>query len=116
MGSIAHLIDAAVRKLEVRLDVLDAKISAIQTHVTSQTSTGQCVYITVNIQRTIEALKIFGDYVTAGQVAAVTGRVRAVESSYLNELYREGAVDKKRDRRNTLFLLKEKFRKSNSKV
>lgn len=55
-----------------------------------------------HLRRTLETVLTFGA-VTAGDAAQRTGRARAVESSYLNQLSRMGLLEKARKGRNAYF-------------
>jgi hypothetical protein len=105
MGRLRELAE-----LHVKLDRIEAKISAIYKIVNSQSTPFQCVYLTSGSQTTINALKMFTEPVAANQISAVTDRKRAMESAHLNELYRQGVIDKSKVGRTKLFLLKDKYR------
>lgn len=107
---LQYLIKEGFEKLAHRLDAIELQMVAIKKYVSSPSGPLQCVYLTIGSQTTINALKMFREPLTAGQISAVTDRKRAVESAHLNELYRQGIVDKSKIGRRKLFLLKDKYR------
>jgi len=58
-----------------------------------------------HLRKTALAIDKLGEG-TADEVASVTGRERAVESSYLNQLVRMGYVRKRRDGRRVVFTVR----------
>ncbi|MCW4044800.1 MAG: hypothetical protein NWE94_04710 [Candidatus Bathyarchaeota archaeon] len=93
----AFEVRAAFEKLFKRLDVIDAKVSAMP-HVQVQVSE--------RFLPTIIALSKLGRPALAGEVAAVTGCRRAHESMVLNELVGRGIVAKEQRGRKHYFSLK----------
>jgi hypothetical protein len=65
--------------------------------------------LSVAEQKTLEVLKGIKDFVTADDIATVTHRARAVESTYLNGFHRRGMVLKERRNRRVFFSLKEEY-------
>jgi len=102
-----------VHMLQVRIDLLPSVLSkqfvmdlkTLSFRATS--SSGSTILVNVGEQKTLEVLKGLKDPVTAYEVAAMTGRARAVESLYLNVLHRRGVVLKERQGRKAVFALKE---------
>jgi hypothetical protein len=68
------------------------------------------VFLSVAEQKTFMVLKSLTKPATAQEVAEITGRARAIESMYLNELFRRNMVLKGRDGRKQCFLLKGEYR------
>jgi len=105
-----------VHALQVNIDLLPNVLSkqlvmdlkTLSFRATS--SSGSMVLLNVGEQKTLEVLKSSKDPVTAYEVAATTGRARAVESLYLNVLHRRGVVLKERQGRKAVFALKEEHR------
>lgn len=111
MGSPYHTVKLMFEKVMRRLDVIDAKISAVFQELKAQRGPiGNTVYLSVGLQTTIKALKAFTEPATAEQISAVTGRARAMESMYLNELFRMGLITKEKRTRARIFMLKEEYR------
>ena len=67
------------------------------------------VFLSIAEQKTFDVLKSLTKPTTAEEVARITGRARAVESMYLNELFRRNMVLKGRDGRRQYFLLKREY-------
>jgi DNA-binding transcriptional ArsR family regulator len=107
MGSpyyrVRLLFEAIMRKVES----VDDKVSALIQQVKAPPPL-QTVYLSVSIQATYNALKTFNGPASAEQIAAITGRARAVESMHLNELWRMGLAEKERQGRKRVFSLKVK--------
>jgi len=105
-----------VHMLQVNIDLLPNLLSkqlvmdlkTLSFRATS--SSGSLVLLNVGEQKTLEVLKGLKDPVTAYEVAATTGRARAVESLYLNVLHRRGVVLKERQGRKAVFALKDEHR------
>jgi hypothetical protein len=108
--------DDIVQTLQnVRGRVKDLEMEMRNVKVFTQGFFGQppfLVYLSVAEQKTFEVLKSLEKPATAQEVAALTGRARAVESMYLNGLFRRNMVLKGRDRRRQYFLLKREYRKT----
>jgi predicted transcriptional regulator len=62
------------------------------------------------MEKTIDVLKALGKPATADMVAAASGRKRAVDSNYLNELSRNGVIEKRRVGHSRVFTLREEYR------
>jgi DNA-binding transcriptional ArsR family regulator len=112
MASAYHTINLMLKALLRKVDTLDMKISAIKEELKAPRgpAAGNAVYLTVGIQTTIKALKTLKTPITAQDLATITGRARAVESTYLNELFRNGMVARAKRGRERLFMLKEEYR------
>lgn len=111
MGSPYYTVKLMLQKVLRKIDVIDAKISSVSQEVKAQRGPkGNTVYLSVGLQTTIKALKGFTGPATAEQISAVTGRARAMESMYLNELFRMGLVTKEKRSRARIFMLKEEYR------
>ena len=81
-----------------KLDVIDAKVSEmpqVQVQVTSK------------FLPTLNALVKLGKPASASTVAEVTGRHRAAESAFLNELTGRGLLKKQKQGRTCLFTLRD---------
>ena len=81
-----------------KLDVIDAKVSEmpqVQVQVTSK------------FLPTLNALVKLGKPASASTVAEVTGRHRAAESAFLNELTGRGLLKKQKQSRTCLFALRD---------
>jgi DNA-binding transcriptional ArsR family regulator len=90
-------IRAAFAKILQKLDVIDAKVSAmpqVQVQISSK------------FLATLNALGKLGRAASASEIAQVTGKRRAVESALLNELVGRGLLTKERDGRSCLFSVK----------
>ena len=98
---IRLLFEAIMRKIES----VDDKISALTQQVKAPPPL-QTVYLSVSIQATYNALKTFNGSASAEQIAAITGRARAIESMHLNELFRMGLVEKEKQDRKRVFRVK----------
>lgn len=106
MGSpyyrVRLLFEAIMRKVESVDDKVSALIQQIKAPPPLRT-----VYLSVGVQATYNAVKTFNGPASAEQISAVTGRVRAVESMHLNELFRMGFIEKEKQGRKRVFALKE---------
>jgi DNA-binding transcriptional ArsR family regulator len=91
-----------------RLDVIEARISAMSQEIKAPRGPTHPVYLSVGLQTTVNTLKALTEPASADQISAITGRARAVESGYLNELFRMGLARKERRGRIGVFTLKEK--------
>jgi hypothetical protein len=80
-GDIMRVLEKVLQKLDVIITVV------------SGTPTVQMLFSPA-LSPTVNALKALGGSGSALQVSQVTGRARAVESNYLNELYRTGLAQK----------------------
>jgi len=60
-------------------------------------------------QTNLQVLRTVQDQVKAQEVAAITGRARAIGSVYLNVLHRRAVVLKERKGRRVIFTLKEEY-------
>jgi DNA-binding transcriptional ArsR family regulator len=90
---------AGFEKILRKLDIIDAKVSAmpqVQVQVSSK------------FLATLNALGKLGRAATASEIAQVTGRHRAVESALLNELVGRGLLTKEKRGRKRVFSLREK--------
>jgi hypothetical protein len=112
MASAYHTINLMLKAILQKIDILDIKISMVGEELRGPRgpAAGNTVYLTVGIQTTVQALKTIKTPVTARQVAAITGRARAVESAHLNELWRNGMATRTMRERERLFVLKEEYR------
>jgi len=91
-------LHAALEKILVKLDVIDAKVSQmpqVQVQVNSR-------YLA-----TLNALARLGGMASASQVSAVTLRSRAHESAILNQLVRMGVLTAERVGKTKIFKVKE---------
>lgn len=95
MGRL-HQIQRCLEKILQKLDIIDGKVSRLP-HVQMKASN--------HLATTLIALKGLNKPSTASEVAAITCKVRAVESGYLNQLCNMGLVVKQRVGRKVLFKL-----------
>jgi hypothetical protein len=106
--------DDIVRELRsLRAGVKDLQVQMQKVRVFSRGFFGQppfLVFLSVAEQRTFRVLRSLMKPARAEEVAAITGRARAVESLYLNGLYRRGLVLKERRARIVFFVLKEDYK------
>jgi DNA-binding transcriptional ArsR family regulator len=109
MGSAYHTVKLMFERIQRKLDIIDARISTVSQEVKAPRGPMQPVYLSVGIQTTVNALKAFTGSASAEQISALTGRARAVESMYLNELFRMGLVKKEKQGRAKVFMLKEDY-------
>jgi len=118
-----YMVSQALERLIKNVHILQVKIESFPNVLSKQlvmdlktlsfratSSSGSLVLLNVGEQKTLEVLKSSKDPVTANEVAATTGRARAVESLYLNVLHRRGVVLKERQGRKAVFALKEEHR------
>jgi len=96
------LFEAIMRKIES----VDDKISALTQQVKAPPPL-QTVYLSVAIQKTRDVLETFDKPAAASEIAAITGRDRAVESMHLNELFRMGFAEKEKQGRKRVFRVKD---------
>jgi len=108
--------------LQMRIGLLEAKINAIpeifskamiqhmKTLSFKVSDSKPLGHLNVAEEKTLEVLRTMQDPLTAGEVAAITSRARAVESMYLNGLQRRGIVTRERKGRKVFFVLKEEYR------
>ncbi len=107
MGGAYFQIKLMFHKILSKLQAIDNKLSALNEDLKAPRGPVQPIYLSTALQTTVNALKTLNGSATAMQVAAVTGRARAVESLHLNELFRNGAVLKRQQGRVKVFILKE---------
>ena len=108
--------------LQIEIKLLEAKIDAIpqifskamiqhmKTLSFKVSDSKPLGHLNVAEEKTLEVLRAMQNPLTASEVAAITGRARAVESMYLNELHRRGVILKERKARKVFFVLKEEYR------
>jgi len=101
-------IMSLLRKLDVGLTDLSAKISAAPTRIEEikPVDSREILSLPGSLQKTALALVRLGSG-TANRVAAKTGRSRALESLYLNQLVQLGYVKKGRNGRTVYFSVKQ---------
>lgn len=108
MGGYAFLqIKLMFQKILRILEIIDSKLSSMREDLKLPAAAVRHVYISVGLEKTLDALKTLGGSATSAEVAAITGRARAVESLHLNELWRNGTVLKRQRGRAKVFMLKE---------
>ena len=107
--------------LQMRIQLLEAKINSlpeifskamvqhIKTLSFKVSDSKPLGYLNVAEQKTLEVLGAMENPLTASEVAAITGRARAVESMYLNELHRRDVILKERKGRRVIFTLKDEY-------
>ena len=95
----AFELRAWFEKILRKLDIIDAKVSEMPQ---------VRVQVTSKFQPTINALTKIGRAASATEIAQVTGRCRAVESSLLNDLVGRGLLLKERQGRVCAFALRDK--------
>jgi hypothetical protein len=85
-------IDRRLEKLEVQTSTIDS----------TQATPGTLRTLPEHLRKTMEAVAFFGE-ATAQQVSDKTGRSRAAESDYLNQLTGRGFLKKERKGREIMF-------------
>lgn len=91
LASKVDKIDKRVDKMEKKLTEMDVILTTTP-QKTMQIAIGSAEgFLPDHLEKTKRAIKILG-YATASDVAKVTNRVRAVESSYLCQLERIGIL------------------------
>lgn len=90
----------AFEKILHKLEIIDAKVSRMPEVRVSISSKFLPTWI---------ALKKLNGYVTATQVSQITGRHRAVESGILNELWRMGLLDKRKQGHARIFKIRDEY-------
>ena len=91
LASKVDKIDKRVDKVEKKLTEMDTQINTMP-QKTMQIAIGSADgFLPDHLEKTKRAVKTLG-YATASDVAKVTNRVRAVESSYLCQLERIGIL------------------------
>ena len=101
-------LDQIIRLLEKIIDMLEQKPRAPETPESYGQLTEYLDAITLlslpdHLRRTAIALAKLGGEATAEEVSRETGRARAVESAYLNQLVAMGYIAKKRKGRKVYF-------------
>ena len=102
-------LDGLERKIESLPELLSAQLMANLRGLSLKVTDPAVATVTFSVaeNKTLETLKgLPGQRVTAEDVAAITKRVRAVESMYLNVLNRRGLVLRERRGRRVFFILK----------
>ena len=99
------LFEAILRKVESVDDKVSALIQQVKTPGVPMPLA--IVYLSVAVQKTRDVLKTFDEPAAASDIAAITGRARAIESMHLNELFRMGLAEKEKQGRKRVFSLKE---------
>lgn len=107
MGGPYYRVRLMFEKILRELEALKAKVSVVSEEIRAPRGSPQPVYLSVGIQKTVDALRDLKGPASAAQVAAITGRARAVESMHLNELFRMGLAWKEKRGRARVFNLKE---------
>ena len=105
MGSL----EAVERKIESLPELLSAQLMEKLLGLSLKVTDPSVATVTLSVaeNKTLEALKgLSGERVTADDVAALTGRARAVESMYLNGLARRGLLARERRGRKVFFILR----------
>jgi len=111
MGSPYYRVRLMLELVLRKIDSLESRISALSQEIKApHAAAGNMVYLSTGLQATVKALKTFTGPASAEQVAAITERSRPVESSYLNELFRNGMVLKQKQGHMKVFILKEEYR------
>jgi ArsR family transcriptional regulator, lead/cadmium/zinc/bismuth-responsive transcriptional repressor len=92
------MLVSKVDKIDKRVDKVEKKLTEMDIHLntmpqkTMQIAVGSADgFLPDHLEKTKRAIKMLG-YATASDVAKVTNRVRAVESSYLCQLERIGIL------------------------
>jgi len=91
---------------------LDKKLDEKFAEITFKVASGSPSVLRLNLSEdlTLQVIRQLDRPVTSVDVAAKTGRARAVESMYLGRLVRMGMASKAKDGRKTIFTLKEEYR------
>jgi len=103
-------LDRSIRDLKIGIEELNKKIDkviAIHTDIKSIDMTVDIFDLPFHLQTSIRAVYKFIELKnkssTAVDIANITGKARAIESNYLNQLVRLGWLIKERKRRMTFF-------------
>jgi hypothetical protein len=96
MGSYLYEVKLGLQRILQKLDVIDAKVSRLP-HVQVKT--------TDKLLSSLVAVRNIGRPASAAEVSMTTGKARAIESSYLNQLCRMGLLEKRRIGRKVVFSL-----------
>jgi len=107
MGGAYFQVKLMFQKIMRRLETIDSDLHLLSEDLKLPRGTVRHIYLPSALQTTVNALKTLNGSATAAQVAALTGRARAVESMHLNELFRNGTVSKRQHGRAKVFILKE---------
>jgi predicted transcriptional regulator len=101
-------IESLLKKLDTALTDLSAKVSAApaRTEEIRPVDSREILNLPGSLQKTVLALVRLGSG-PANRVAARTGRSRALESLYLNQLVQLGYVKKGRDGRTVYFSVRQ---------
>ena len=94
-----------IKHIEERLDVLERTINGKETPLSNQTLSSMAkefLSLPSSLQKTVLAVQELGESM-ATEVAEKTGRVRSVETIYLNQLSRLGYLTRMRKSRRVYF-------------
>jgi len=100
MDRVISLLEKILRTLETQTKIrLSKELSEIEEYMDAIT----LLSLPDHLRKTILSLAKLGGEATAEEVARETGRARAVESAYLNQLVAMGYLGKKRKGRKVYF-------------
>lgn len=107
MGSI----EETLKKIEKKLEMLESEIKEIRKEMREDdiASIKSLVELPDHLRKTAKGLRKIGQG-TASDVSKYTGRARAVESGYLNQLERQGYVTSFRKSRQKIFSMGTDFK------
>lgn len=100
-----------LKRIEKKLEKIEADIREIRHHMLEVNTANAKSFIQLpdHLRKTAIGLLKIGQG-TAGEVSKLTGRARAVESDYLNQLERQGFVTSFRKSRQKIFVLERDLR------
>jgi DNA-binding transcriptional ArsR family regulator len=101
-------LEETMRRIERKLEKIEADINEMKSQLLESTKpNGRPLFaLPDHLRKTVVGLLKAGQG-TASDVSKLTGRARAVESGYLNQLERQGFVRSFRDGRRKIFSLHE---------
>ncbi len=100
LDRIISLLERILRAMEVQAKVkLREELRGVEEYLDAVT----LLSLPDHLRRTVLSLAKLGGEATAEEVSRVTGRARAVESAYLNQLVAMGYLGKKRKGRKVYF-------------
>ena len=103
-------LEETLKRIEKKLETIEIEIKQIRQHMLENTTTPSQLLIDLpdHLHRTAMGLTKIGRG-TASDVSKYTGRARAVESGYLNQLERQGFVRSFRKSRRKIFSIENEF-------
>ena len=104
-------IEETLKRIEKKLKKIETELMEIKFHIASPdlAEYRSLVSLPDHLRKTVLGLMAI-DQGTASDVSKNTGRARAVESSYLNQLERQGYVTSFRRNKQKIFLIGDEFK------